>query len=294
MPYTKVTEPVMFFIGTEPWFEHNYQYDGGTLILNKYLTQTSASISNVFTGGGDEELQAVSLDTNQSVNYTLRVYTDPLPDEPDAGTLLAEQEGSIAFPGYYTIRLDEPVPIEKGQTFSVVYDLEGEKTLNISIDTSAVSEEVVTTTTFAKAGQSYLNNGTGWTDLSADGETNLRIKAFTNDLVFWIGMDPISASMKERSVSVSGTTNFAAGREITVTLVCPNGDIQNETAVVKKGSQANLWEATFSPVKLIEEEFVVSAERNGVKTEGVFVPEGFREMLVFGAKGTSMPMMGVI
>jgi hypothetical protein len=107
-------------------------------------------------------------------------------------------------------------------------------------------------------------------------------------------MDPISASMKERSVSVSGTTNFAAGREITVTLACPDGESQTETAVVKKGSQANFWEVRFSPVKLIEEEFVVSAERNGVKTEGVFVPEGFREMLVFGAKGTSMPMMGVI
>lgn len=289
MPYNELTYPITFFVGTEPWFGHNYQYDGGTLILNKYLTQTSASISNVFTGGGDEELQAVSLDTNQSVNYTLRVYTDPLPDEPDAGTLLAEQEGIFKFPGYYTIRLDEPVPIEKGQTFSVVYDLEGEKPLNISIDTSAVSEEVVTTTTFAKAGQSFLNNGTGWTDLSADGETNLRIKAFTNDLVFWIGMNPTSASMKERSVLVSGTTNFAPGREILVTLACPDGEGQTETAVVKKGSQANFWEVRFSPVKLIEEEFVVSAERNRVKTEGVFVPEGFKEMLVFGAKGTIMP-----
>ncbi|RBQ23627.1 MAG: hypothetical protein ALMCE001_16640 [Methanocorpusculum sp. MCE] len=177
----------------------------------------------------------------------------------------------------------------RDKPFSVVYDLEGEKPLNISIDTSAVSEEEVTATTFAKAGQSYLNNGTGWTDLSADGETNLRIKAFTNDLVFWIVMDPISASMKERSVSVSGTTNFAAGWEITVTLAYPDGEGQTETAVVKKGSQANFWEVRFSPVKLTEGEFVVSAERNRIKTEGVLVPEGFKEMLVFGAKGTIIP-----
>jgi C1A family cysteine protease len=279
MPYDELTYPITFFVGTEPWFGHNYQYDGGTLILNKSLTQTSASISNIFTAGRDEEIQAVSLDTNQSVNYTLRVYTDPLPDEPDAGTLLAEQEGIFEFPGYYTIRLDEPVPIEKGQTFSVVYDLEGEEPLNISIDTSAVSEEVVTTTTFAKAGQSYLNNGTGWMDLSADGETNLRIKAFTNDMVFSIAIDPVSASMKERSVSVFGTTNFAAGKEIAVTLVCPNGDIQNETAVVKKGSQANVWEVRFFPEKLTEAEYVVTAERNGVQAESRFVPKGFTDIL---------------
>ncbi|ABN06481.1 Cysteine protease-like protein [Methanocorpusculum labreanum Z] len=293
MPYEELTYPITFFVGTEPWVGHTYQYDGGTLVLNESLTQTSASISNIFTCGGNEEIQAVSLDTNQSVNYTLRVYTDPLPDEPDSGTLLAEQEGVIAFPGYYTIRLDEPVPIEKGQTFSVVYDLEGREPLNISIDTSAVSEEVETVT-FAKAGQSYLNDGTGWTDLSADGKTNLRIKAFTNDMVFWIGMDPISASMKERSVSVSGTTNFAAGKEIMVTLFYPDGEVKRETAVVKKGSLANFWEVTFSPVKMTEEEFFVSAERNGVLMESGFVPEGFTGMLVFGEKQTILPAMGVI
>ncbi len=290
MPYDEPTYPVTFFVGTEPWFEHNYQYDGGTLVLNKSLTQTSASISNVFTAGRDEEILAVTLDTNQSVTYTLRVYTDPLPNEPDTGKLLAEQEGILAFPGYYTIRLDEPVPIEKGQNFSVVYDIEGKDPLNISIDTSAVCEDVVTTTTFAKAGQSYLRAGTEeWEDLSADGETNLRIKAFTNDMVFSIAIDPVSASMKERSVLVSGTTNFAAGKEITVTLVCPNGDIQNETAVVKKGSQANVWEVRFFPEKLTEAEYVVTAERNGVLAESRFVPEGFADILPGWEKTAIVP-----
>jgi hypothetical protein len=64
--------------------------------------------------------------------------------------------------------------------------------------------------------------------------------------------------------------------------------------VVKKGSQANLWEATFSPVKLIEEEFVVSAERNGVLAESRFVPSGFKDMLVIEAKGTIMPTKSAV
>ena len=149
--------------------------------MDKPVNLTSATVGNVFTASGDERIMAVSLDTNQSVNYTVSLYTDPVPGTPDSGLLLAEQEGTIEFPGYYTIRLDEPVPIEKGQNFSVVYDFEADGPLNISIDTSTVADEVViTTTTFARAGQSYLRTETEeWEDLSADGETNLRIKAFT-------------------------------------------------------------------------------------------------------------------
>ena len=289
MSYDEVFDPVVFFFGAEPWFGHIYQYDGGTLRQNRSLDQTSAAVGNVFTAGGDEEIRAVSLDTNQSVNYTVFVYTDPEAGKPDAGTLLAEQRGTIEFPGYYTIRLDDPVQIEAGQEVSVVYLLEAEESLNISIDTSAVVEEMVKTTTLAQAGQSFLNDGTGWTDLSADGETNLRIKAFTNDLVFWIEMDPVSVSMKERGVSVSGTTNFAPGREILVKLVCPDGEVKTETAEVRKGLLENFWEVRFFPVKLTEEEFFVAAERNEVLAESGFVPDGFTGMLVFGERWTIMP-----
>lgn len=293
MPYEEVTYPFTFFLGTEPWFEHTYQYDGGTLVENRSLNQSSARVGNVFTAGLNEEIRAVTLDTNQSVNYTVFLYTDPVPGMPDDGTLLAEQTGRIAFPGYYTIRLDEPVPIEEGQSFSVVYDLEGEAPLNISIDAPTISEEV-STTTFARAGQSFLDDGTGWTDLSTDGETNLRIKAFTNDLVFWIEMEPVSVSLKERGVFVSGTTNFAPGRVILVTLVCPDGETLCEPAEVREGSPANVWEVRFFPVKLIEEEYALSAVRNEVMEEGAFVPEGFTGKLIFGAKGTILPAKSAV
>ncbi len=271
---------IFFYVGGETPYDHNYQYDGGTLPNDHPTDQTNVSIANVFTAGGDELIRTVSLDTNQSVSYSVSVYTDPAGDAPDTGRLSAQQSGDIPYPGYYTIDLDEQVPIEKGQTFSVVYLLETDGQLNISIDSPIVSEDVETVT-FAKAGQSYLNNGTGWTDL--------RIKAFTNDTVFSIRIDPVSVSIKERGVSIAGTTNFAVGREITVTLVCPNGDVRRETAVVKKGSQANFWEVRFSPVKLTEEEFFVSAVRNEIQTEIGFVPSGFKEILVSWAKPTIMP-----
>jgi len=47
-------------------------------------------------------------------------------------------------------------------------------------------------------------------------------------------------------------------------------------------------------VKLTEEEYFVSAVRNEVLAEGVFVPSGFKDMLVFGAKGTIMPAKSVV
>ncbi len=174
---------IFFYVGGEPPYDHNYQYDGGTLANDHPTNQTNVLIANVFTAGGDELIRTVSLDTNQSVSYTVSVYTDPTKNAPDTGILLARQSGDILYSGYYTIDLYEPVPIEKGQPFSVVYELETDSTLNISIDSSVVSEDVQTVT-FATAGQSYLNDGADWHFLKKGGgmdvDTREKTTAFAN------------------------------------------------------------------------------------------------------------------
>ena len=267
----------VFYVGGEAAYDHNYQYDGGALMNDHPTNQTTVKIANVFTAGGDELIRTVSLDTNQSVRYNISIYTDP-EGSPDAGRLAAEQSGTISYAGYYTIDLDEPVPIEKGQNFSVVYLLETGGHLNISIDSSIVDEEVETVT-FAKTGQSYLNNGTGWTDLSADGKTNLRIKAFTNDTVFLIGIDSVYASLHKRDVMVTGTTTFAEGGLLNVTIFLPDGQSLTQQTAVVNGEEVNTWGVRFSPVKLFEKEYFVIAERNGVMGEIGFVPRGFAGVL---------------
>ncbi|HJJ50485.1 MAG TPA: lectin like domain-containing protein [Methanocorpusculum sp.] len=271
-----LTGPV-FYVGGEAAYDHNYQYDGGALMNDHPTNQTTVKIANMFTAGGDELIRTVSLDTNQSVSYIVSIYTDP-EGSPDAGKLSAEQSGGISYAGYYTIDLDEPVPIEKGQNFSVVYLLETDGPLNISIDSSIVDEDVETVT-FAKAGQSYLNNGTGWTDMSADGITNLRIKAFTNDTVFLIGVDPVHASLHKRDVLITGTTTFAEGGLLNVTIFLPDGQSLTQQTVVMNGENGNTWEVKFSPVKLFEKEYLVTAERNTVLGEIGFVPRGFAGLL---------------
>ena len=270
---------LLFFQGEEPVYDHNYQYDGGTL-LNVYPTnQTGVSIGNVFTAGGDELIRAVSLDTNQSVTYTLGIYTDPEEGIPDSGNLLASATGHLDHRGYYTIELEDPVPIEEGQTFSVVYSLTSDDPLNISIDRSILlKEDLIETVTLAKPGQSYLLDGPVWTDLSADKETNLRIKAFTTDTVFTVSIDPVTSYLGSRPVTVSGTTTFAPGSELNVTLTCPDGSRIFKTAVVSGGT----WNVTFSGMQFLEKEYTVTAERKSVQTTDTFVPVGLISFLTPG------------
>jgi len=274
--YDETIDPIPFFTGYEPKYDHIYQYDGGTLRNEYPVNRTSALVGNVFTAGGDELIRAVSLDTNQSVNYTLEIYTSPTTGSPDSGTLFTSQTGVLEYPGYYTIELTDPVPIEEGQSFSVVYSLESEELLNISIDESAIVDDVVETTTFALPGQSFVNNGTTWEDLSADGETNLRIKAFTTDTTFTISIDPVAASIKKRGIIISGTTTFAPGSELNVSLTSPNGSVIHETAEVMPDG----WEVIFPNLKMFEEEYMVFVERKSVSAETVFTPAGFKDMLI--------------
>jgi len=79
-----------------------------------------------------------------------------------------------------------------------------------------------------------------------------------------------------------------------VTLVCPDGKPLCEPAEVQRGAMTNFWEVRFFPVKLIEEEYALSAVRNEVLAESWFVPEGFTGMLVFGAKGTILPAKSAV
>ncbi len=274
--YEETIDPVPFFTGDEPKYDHIYQYDGGTLRRGYPVNQTSVLIGNVFTAAGDEIIRAVSLDTNQSVNYTLEIYTNLMSESPDSGTLFASETGAVQYPGYYTIELTDYVPIEEGQSFSVVYSLDSDELLNISIDESDIIEEDIETMTFALPGQSFVSNGTAWEDLSADGETNLRIKAFTTDTTFAISIDPVTASIKKRGITISGTTTFAPGSELNMTLRCPDGSVLYETTEVMPDG----WEVTVPNLKMFEEEYTVYVERKSVSAETVFTPAGFKDMLI--------------
>ena len=111
-------------------YDHNYQYDrlGWKSSLSAELNAGDASgaayMANIFeTEGADEGelMEAVSFyTTDVNVEYTISVYTGVEAGRPTGGTLAASQSGTQLYPGYHTVRLEQPVALSHGERFSVV------------------------------------------------------------------------------------------------------------------------------------------------------------------------------
>ena len=97
---------------------------------------------------------------------------------PSDGMLVYSQEGSLEYPGYHTILLDESVPLNSGMKYAVSVEL-------ISKDEEDACFYFEYGTQYSSAaGQSFFYTGSGWRDTKDCGEDyhNVCIKAFTNDI----------------------------------------------------------------------------------------------------------------
>ncbi|MBQ8148531.1 MAG: hypothetical protein IJ040_07070 [Lachnospiraceae bacterium] len=108
-------------------YDFNYQYDGsyGT---SYGIISDGASIANVFECNGSEyeQIEAVSIALwDDNIKYSVQIYLNPPTGNPKEGTPMLETPvtGTTTYTGYYTIELDEPVLIENGDTFAVVFTL---------------------------------------------------------------------------------------------------------------------------------------------------------------------------
>ena len=127
--YDKAIASGMAVFTAEPASNYNriYQYDplGVTdqLIGSIYNVPTYAA--NVFTSEGDDNLAAVSffnVESSDPADYQIRIYLDPpdnAPHTPDTAPK-ASVKVSLTLPGYYTVKLPDKIPLNKGQKFSVV------------------------------------------------------------------------------------------------------------------------------------------------------------------------------
>lgn len=84
--------------------------------------------ANVFAAEEDQRIEAVGAWVMQeNMRVSVRVYTDLAdPADPESGTLASERTGLYPNEGWYTIELDEPVPVDEGGTYSVVMTFEVE------------------------------------------------------------------------------------------------------------------------------------------------------------------------
>ncbi|MBO4266196.1 MAG: InlB B-repeat-containing protein [Lachnospiraceae bacterium] len=162
-------------------YDNNYQYDGA--MTGKYCRKPT-SYANIFTVNGNAEiLDAVYFSTHSAnVDYTIDVYTGVSSGKPTEGTHVVKgQTGTTTYAGGYTIELNTPVDLKKGDTFSVIISIPADATLDIESTTT----DNYNTTAYTVSGRSLYSFGKTWTDSSkvAEGCGDFRIKAFTVNAV---------------------------------------------------------------------------------------------------------------
>lgn len=172
---------IFYSIENNGTYDHVYQYDG--TLSYEMTAENYTHMANVFTAKQNETLQAVSFHTVESnTDCTVSIYkniTDPA--NPCSGELVAQNlTGSYHQPGYYTIHLDEAVSVQKGETFAVVVkETCGGNPTTFYVDRDQDNYWVVSDNT-SLAGESFVSkDGSSWEDISADGNSNMRIKVFS-------------------------------------------------------------------------------------------------------------------
>ncbi|MBQ1631868.1 MAG: hypothetical protein II049_03520, partial [Clostridia bacterium] len=222
---TSVLEGYIYFYDAEPIdnYDHNYQYDGTCNVVcygkgwpsseDYYVGfANNTKVANVFTANGSELLEAVALcNWDEALSYTVEIYKNPTTGNPSSGTLMTSQSGMLTYSGYYTIKLDHPVTLAAGDTFSVVFTQscpeadDSGKYIHTPYDATFNDSSVVSWCSWTHANHgntSYYKEPNGaWTDCPDNGD--YRIKAYTSDLTYTV--TAVSSDDTWGTVSVTGT-----------------------------------------------------------------------------------------
>jgi len=183
-----------------------YSYDNGYSINGDLSLRDKASMANVFEANCDQTLTSTSFFAMDNVfnsvgeKYVASVYAlDSGFSNPTDGKLLCSVKGTVTTNGLVHVGLGAGAHLNKGQLFSIVIDLEKEN--GIVVIPLDVTEELdwYMSYSVSHAGESWLNSGNGWEDLSASGDTNIRIKAYAKADV------PVKAEIVSDSGKVIGS-----------------------------------------------------------------------------------------
>ena len=170
----------------DDFYDHNYQYDLSAYSQYGWIGNgTSSTIANIFTATGTQLLKAVGVETqNPNINYTVNIYTDIAnSSNPESGTLVRTQTGSFTYQGFHTIKMDNPLTLTKGETFSVVIKLEsmdGKSGAYYVMESKYNLGNAASWYCGGEKGQSFYYNY-GWRDMVESMGANVRIKAYTDD-----------------------------------------------------------------------------------------------------------------
>lgn len=200
--------------GDEQYYENNYQYDGCEYSTSYTGAGDTVKAANVFKAKkANEQLKAVSFETEETnEQYTVDIYVNlSSRKNPESGMHVQSIKGKTTYEGLYTVELEKPVYLQKGDKYAVVITLKKPgKTASVSVESSIALENWLDCTAYSKAGQSLVKENGKWTDYGEDGTGNFRIKAYTNRVKDLVPVKKVTVSASEKKIGVGGTTRLNA------------------------------------------------------------------------------------
>lgn len=211
-------------------YDNIYQYDPLGMVDQLGFGNNTAWFSNVFTPESSEGIEAVSFYTTKE-NTQYEIYTENNFDKNKFNNIKSHlaASGTIAMPGYHTIKFDTPVIVTPSSKFAVAVKLvENGEQYPVGIESKLPGYSGNAT---ASIGQSYVSpDGQNWEDLqdvslsNGESEPNVCLKVFTDKV------DAVSPRISGIDLS-DGTQNTPINQKINITFD-QNINYSNENVVV--------------------------------------------------------------
>ena len=161
-------------------YDHIYQSDMLGWIGQIGFSENKAYMANVFTADGDEDLSAVSFyATGDNTKFSVFL----VPDYRDMDSLNSGRiqigKGETRYAGYYTVKLNDPIELSKGQKFAIIISIDtpgSERPIAVECDGGERTKNLD-----LEDGEGYVSlYGEVWLSTEDEG-SNLCLKAFTKD-----------------------------------------------------------------------------------------------------------------
>ena len=243
---------------SDRYYDHNYLYDGSIEYGSVYCWN-SITGANIFTSKFDnEQLKAVSFGTYYTNDeYQISIYKN-LRDmtNPESGDLVATISGATTCEGIYTIPLavDNYVTLQKDDTYSVVVKLSHDRSYSALltekeelVEEGMEEDSWVNCTVKAEAGQSFIFLQNTWRDYGKEKGVNIRIKAYTNDIIKTIPVTNITIRGDSEKMQLGE-------RDALFASLLP----------VNATNQTVIWSSTDNSIATVDSEGNVTAKKCGI------------------------------
>ncbi|MBQ9030423.1 MAG: peptidase C1 [Parasporobacterium sp.] len=163
-------------------YDHIYQNDEHGWVGRMGFEESSAYFANVYMASGNESLKAVGFyATGPETSYKVYVCRHVLSPTNLLSDRVIKAQGELSYAGYYTIDLDEEIPLNQGERFAVIVQIDTPGSLHpVAIEMDAGEGRTGTIDLVGK--ESFISeNGRAWENTQKESGCNICLKAFTSN-----------------------------------------------------------------------------------------------------------------